>query len=64
MEKDFFVFDWDVKTPIGDVIAQAIFAAAMCWEHVEAAGEYNTEAAEYIIKELLEIMHRKSMRID
>lgn len=58
------MFDWTVETPIRQVIQEAIGAASMCWEYPEKAGVFNSDKALEISNEVLEMIHRKSMRLD
>ena len=58
------MFDWTVDTPLKQVIGEAIGAASMCWEFPERAGEFQSGQATRIIQEVMDIIHRKTLRID
>jgi len=46
------IFNWEYDTPLHEAIGQAIGAASMCWENVEAAGIFNSSRALEICEEL------------
>jgi hypothetical protein len=53
------IFNWDITTPVHEIIPQAIGAASMCWEHPEGAGVFDSERASEIGEELLDILKKK-----
>lgn len=57
------MFGWDVNTPIHDVIGEAIGAASLCWERPDLSGVYDSEKASEIVNEVMEIIHRKCIKI-
>jgi hypothetical protein len=58
------MFDWTVETPLPQVIGEAVGAASMCWEFPEKAGVFQSEKASQIVDEVMEIIHRKTLRIE
>jgi hypothetical protein len=63
VDKEEKIFDWTVETPISEVIGGAVGAASLCWERPDQAGTFDSDRAARITGEVLEIIHRKTMRI-
>lgn len=57
------IFDWTVETPIDEVIGEAIGRASVCWESMEGTGVFDSDTASQITQEVLDIIHRKTIRI-
>lgn len=57
------IFEWDVATPIDQVIGEAIGRASVCWENMEGTGVFDSDTASQITQEVLDVIHRKTIRI-
>lgn len=55
-----FVRGSDADITLAEAVGQALGAASMCWEHPEAAGEFNSARAERIYKALMAIIAEKT----
>lgn len=52
-------FDWQLDTPVDQIIGEAIGAASMCWEHPEAAGVFESELAGALVEAVMTALRRK-----
>lgn len=57
------IFDWTVETPIDEVIGEAVGRASVCWEFPENGGIFDSDTASQIVQEVLDVIHRKTIRI-
>ena len=53
------MFDWTFETPTEQLIAEAVGAASMCWEHPDKAGIFQEQKAKEIVKEVMAILYQK-----
>lgn len=53
------IFDWPDDKPFHEALGEAIGAASVCWEHIELAGEFQSQRAAAIVEELEEFLKRK-----
>jgi hypothetical protein len=54
-----FVRSTEADVTIEEALGQALGAASMCWEHPEAAGEFNTERATRIYAQMMAFLGEK-----
>lgn len=53
------IFDWQIDTPIDEILGQALGAASVCWSNPAGAGTFDIDRALKIQGELRDILYRK-----
>ena len=53
------IFNWQIDTPVDDIIGEAIGAASVCWENPGGAGAFDSERASIIVDEVMAALRQK-----